>query len=281
MSGSNYLQVIVLTMPFIISIMGLSGYAAYRAFAIRKASLVPTHRYQALWVGATAIYWIVQFGFVIEALLYLLYPGAILAAKTLLIVSGIATLFFGLAFVFAWVDVNVLIARSSDPRNRDPFHWGYTRLIIWSAIFLNIVLASYFLIPSLLSTPITGGFGPYALYILFFAEDGLVYFAIPTICLAVLLVLYYHSRDPLLRKHLTWQSFNMSTLAFIALAIYFSRNTIAGFAFGSSPSSLGILFTVVVQLAFDFADVFSVYMCARSLAPISRFPPTALVDSRP
>jgi hypothetical protein len=280
MSDSANLEILLLLFPYVIFFIGLSIYTAYRAFSIRRVSLVPIHRYQALWVGATAIYWIVEFVYLsIELIFYFLYPNIILAAKIPIAVSGIASLLFGLAFIFAWVDVSVPIARNSDPRNRDILHWRYMRLIIWATVFLNVALASYFLVPSILSMPGTGGLGPYGLVVLFYSKDGPYFVANAVISVAVLLVSYNHSQEGGLRRHLKWFSVSVASLLFLSLLVTLERGEIASYFSGNLPFA-SFLYIFAITLTLNSANAFFIFMCARSLAPINRFPPRTFVESK-
>jgi hypothetical protein len=180
------------TVSIILSLVvgALFSYGAYWALTIRKALMSYLYRRQALWVGQVAIYFVAQSVFIALAIFY---------DATGFYVNLLAAAFIviGFAAIFVWIDSTVLVARRSDPLQRDTLHWSRLRYFIgiFSTIglFFNIIFNVVFANPSsssfilLGSPPLLGFIG---LILLFGA--------------IALLLSARRSGDMTLRRHLKW-----------------------------------------------------------------------------
>jgi hypothetical protein len=278
MSGSSLTVelFVLLVSPLAIVFIGLLAYATYRAFALRRASLVPSYRHQALWAGASSLYWIILFAFVFPSILNILYPGTVSALNGALGVFSIASICFALVFYFAWIDAIVPIARNSDPRNRDPLRWRYFRLGMWTAILLDIAFSLYFFTASVLAGGATAAIGPLYYFLLFLSDDGAFFIFLSAISVAILLVCLRQSEDKFLRRHLKWLTAYYVVLVITDSNLFLDRMTGFISTFGSLPHTTAtgsFLLEYAIAITINCFQALSVYMCVRSLAPISHFPP--------
>ena len=257
------------------------AYTALRAFRIRGSVLVPSHRYQALWVGASAIFWIVTIIlFIFVPFLYVLFPEQVLAAKIPIAVATIASLLFFAAFVLAWADALVPIVRASDPRNRDTLRWRYSRMLVWVFFAFEISLGTYFILPSIASSAATGVLGPVGLGVVFNSEIAPYFVIIGVIVAAVLIISYLQSPDISLRQHLKWLIAYDLVLILQGVFVFLQRSNLSTLT-GSILPSLPVIATIFgVILAIDYIQALCLYKCAVSLAPVNRFPPKT-VESKP
>jgi hypothetical protein len=274
MSGSLDLGVLLaVVLPSVTLYFGWMFYTAQRAFKIRNSVLLPIHRYQALWVGMTAIYWVV------EIILYstvpflnFVYPQQVLAAKIPILIVGVAGLYFGYSFTFAWVDAIVPIARGSDPRNRDPIKWRYSRLVIWAVIGAVFAFGAYYFVLPLLNETATGLYGPDGLSIFFYSEIAPFFFSIGIIMAIILFISYSKSSDAFLRKHMRWLISYVLVLDFLSVFIWADRSGVSALM-GSALPGFSISAPIfAVSLIIDLAESFCLYKCVLSLAPLNRFP---------
>jgi hypothetical protein len=133
------------TVSIIVSLLvgALFSYSAYWALTIRKALMSYLYRRQALWVGGVAIYFVAQSAFVALAIFY----NATGFYVNLLAAAFIAV---GTAATFVWIDSTVLVARRSDPLQRDTLRWSKLRYFIgitqavgnFFNILFNVILAN-------------------------------------------------------------------------------------------------------------------------------------------
>src|SRR6266571_5139691 len=180
------------TVSIILSLIvgALFSYGAYWALAIRKALVSYLYRRQALWVGGVAMYFVAQSAFIALAIFY---------NMTGVYVNLLAAVFIavGFAAIFVWIDSTVLVARRSDPLQRDTLHWSKLRYfigitstiglffnVLFNVIFANSSGSSYQLI----------GYPP----LLGFIGTILLLGAI------ALLLSARRSGDMTLRRHLKW-----------------------------------------------------------------------------
>jgi hypothetical protein len=265
--------VLLALLPFVAIYTGWMIYTFWRAFKIRNSVLVPTHRYQALWVAASAIYWIVAIVlYILVPFLYILFPEQILAAKNSIAVATIATLFFGVAFVLAWADATVSIAKTSDPRNRDTVRWRYSRVIVWTILAIEVSLGSYFVVPSIVGGPGAGLLGPVGLGVLFYANIAPYFVLIGIIIAIVLIISYVQSLDTSLRRHLKWLIAYDTVLTFQGLFVFAERSSLSYLTGNVLPGLIVIATIFGVIMGIDYIEAFCLYNCAQSLAPINRFP---------
>jgi hypothetical protein len=272
---------IVVLSPLEIFLIGLSAYAAYRAFAIRRASLVPTHRYQALWAGASGLYWTILFALYLPSVIGVLYPAQMHAMVIPLGILSIAVVASALIFTAAWTAAIVPIARNSDPRNRDWLRWKYLRLVFWGTVLAGVAISVYVLVPSIIDAGASSTFGLLSFEILYLAEDSLLYITIAVIAIAILIVCRHQSSDQLLRRHLKWLVAYFVVLFFTDLVLFvdLKSGTLASTLAGSVTITVFVPFIIVASTV-NFFQAFCTYMCVRSLAPINRFPPKQLVESK-
>jgi len=143
-----------------LAVGALFAYGAYWAFAIRKALMSFLYKRQALWVGGVAVYFVIQLAFVALAILY----GATGVYINVLAAAFIAV---GFAVVFVWIDSTVIIARRSDPLQRDTLRWSKLRYFIgitttiglFFNVLFNVIFADNSTTPyDLLGTPPLVGF---------------------------------------------------------------------------------------------------------------------------
>ena len=282
MSESTNLDILLILTPLVVIYLAWMAYTANRAFKIRKSVLIPTHRYQALWVGGSAIYWMVSiFIYFLVPYLYILFPEQVLAAKTALALLAIAGLYFGLIFVFAWTDAIIPIARASDPHNRNTLQWQYSRVVIWMVLAIGIALGGYFVVPMVLGNSGTGLFGPAGLGVLFYADVSPFFLLIGVITILVLLISYNRSADQPLRRHLKWLITYIAVLSIQGSFAFVERSNIFALTGNIIPSSnvVATIFGFLMLIA--IAEAFCLFRCVQSLTLINRFPPKELPNPRP
>jgi hypothetical protein len=273
MAGNADVNILLALLPFFAIYIGWMIYTARRVFQIRNSVLVPSHRYQALWVGASAIYWTVSMSmYILIPFLYVVFPEQVLFAKFPISVATIAILFFGLSLSLAWTDAIVPIARTSDPRNRDSFRWRYSRIILWAILVLIIVYGSYFIAPSLVGGPGTGLMGPVGTGIRFYADIAPYFTLIGAIIAIVLAVSYIQSPDPSLRKHLRWLIAYVITLIVQNFFVIVERSNLSTVVGGAPPDVAMVATVFGVIMVIDYIEALCLYKSAQSLTPVNRFP---------
>jgi hypothetical protein len=240
------------TVSIILSLVvgALFAYGAYWALTIRKALMSYLYRRQALWVGGVAIYFVAQSVFIALAILF----NAIGFYVNLLAAAFIAV---GSAAIFVWIDSTVLVARRSDPLQRDTLHWSKLRYfigitqtignffnILFNVIFANSSGSSYQLL----------GYPPLLGYI----GTTLLLGAI------ALLLSARRSGDLTLRRHLKWFGLGAGLL------------WISG-QVGSPWAKAGVDLTLLPIITYSLFAVaaYCLYRSAKSLVPLGRL---ALAD---
>ena len=167
-------------------------------------------------------------------------------------------LFFELAFVFAFIDSIVPVARRSDPLLRGILHWGKLRYVLWGDLGLAaiyLVLAAVY--PSSENSGLGGAIG-FPLFLLPFIAGG-----------PVVLIAARRSKDPILRGSLKW--FGLVLLAFLFNAsISFTELVILNI----SQYDAGFSYPALAFVPGAVLGAYAVYRSARSLAPINRLPST-------
>ena len=223
----------------------LFSYSAYWALTIRKVLMSYLYRRQALWVGGVATYFVAQSAFVASAIFY----NATGFYVNLLAATFIAV---GTAATFVWIDSTVLVARRSDPLQRDTLHWSKLRYfigitqaignlsnILFNVIFANSSSSSYQLI----------GYPP----LLGFIGTILLLGAI------ALLLSARRSGDMTLRRHLKWFGLGAGLLWVTGQV-------------GSPWAKVGgdsILLPIITYSLFAIA-AYCFYRSAKSLVPLGR-----------
>jgi hypothetical protein len=257
MSASSSPELLSNTLLALLVILNsaIFGYVAFRAFRIRRALLVPLYRNQALWTAAIALFWI---------LIYL--PLALPLSSTVTSYSLFAALFVGVVFFFAWYDVLVKIARSSDPLERDILGWRVIRLVLWGAVVVSIVLAFTVVAPA-----VTNGsdLPPVGQLVLFYVGNSWIFFLLGGVCALAVLIGSRRSGDPTLKRQLRWAGIYIVVLV-LDIAVDVSIVTLSGgtVPLGSAAPLSAVLVPVEVV---NFLLAFSLYKVSRSLVPTSRF----------
>jgi hypothetical protein len=220
-------------------------YAAYWAFAIRRALAGRIYRNHAFWLGVVCI----LFAAVSFAVPLTYTNNAIIR-------NAIGVFYLVLnPVVFAFIDSTVRVARRSDPLLRSILRWDKLRIALWiDEIVLTIVLALNF-VPSIVSSV------PQVEY-LFPALLAIAYIA----GAPALLIGAKRSRDTTLRQSLKWLG-----VAFMMLFAYIVYDVIIQLIipgisefdrYYSYPAVLGGIIGILLSYA--------LYRSARSLAPINR-----------
>jgi hypothetical protein len=227
----------------------LYSFAAYEAFAIRRALAVGLHRNQALGIGFVALGLILSTASQAAEVPFL-PPGSPGPFGTPI---DLPFIYFALLVLFYWIDASIRAGRRSDPLLRDTLMWSKVRIIVWgvtlgliaipSALFLYLVIAA--------------GLSP-------FAQPNVSPFLFPLLSIpfyipipfgAVYLPLVAkRSKDPTLRRHLSW--FGLLVVDFFGLSLLFSLPPIL-YVFVARP------------VAFNLGG-YLMYRSARSLVPINR-----------
>jgi hypothetical protein len=222
-------------------------YAAYWAFAIRRALVGPIYRSHALWLGAL--------GVMVAAAMFISYSGN--AIQLFAVGTYISVLF---AVVFAFVDSTVRVARRSDPLLRSILRWEELRIALWAA-FVPLVLVNTIPIlnPSFANSPVeyflvNGVWYALTLVIFFFAAAALVTGA-------------RRSRDPFLRASLKWLGLLLS-LFVVRILVAAVETTVLGISLSDASYSYPALPTAAVVIL----GAYGLYKSARSLAPVNRLP---------
>ena len=235
------------TVSIILSLVvgALFSYGAYWALTIRKALMGYLYRRQALWVGWVAIYFVAQSAFIALAIFY---------NATGFYVDLLAAAFIAVGFVaiFVWIDSTVLVARRSDPLQRDTLRWSKLRYfigitstiglffnLIFNLIFTNSSGSSYILLGS---PPLLGFIGTILLL-------GAI----------ALLLSARRSGDMTLRRHLKWFGLGAGLL-------WITGQVGAPWARASGDS---ILVPIITYSLFAVA-AYCFYRSAKSLVPLGR-----------
>lgn len=173
--------------------------------------------------------------------------------------------FYALLPLFYWTDVSVMVARESDPLERDHFHWSRVRMVLWPAILIAL------LVNTLAGLFVTANPSP-SLSISFIVEFALLLIPIivPLAMAAILLPLTaLKSRDFILRKQLKWFA-----LAAVSFAMAFLSLVLIGivlFLLGNGYLSLNqYAFNLILYVFFTLSG-YCLYRSARSIVPVYTF----------
>jgi len=225
-------------------------YAGYWAFSIRRSLFTGVYRSQAFWIGFFGVYFVPYVS-----------PAFNLVHSNPLVEYFVgATYYIVLAFlIFRLVDVDVQVARRSDPLLRDTLHWKRLRLVVWLVMVVSAAFALYFLaiqdlFPGL---PRPGS-------ALFLSQGG-VYVPFLVTGAPALLLSANRSKDPYFRGTLMW--FGLFFLGFLAIGIGYLYSTVA---FGQEVIS-GDVLSGIGTFVFAFM-AYCLYRSARSLVPLNRIP---------
>jgi MFS family permease len=237
----------VSTVSIIISIVvgALFGYGAYWALTIARALMNYVYKRQALWAGRVAVYFIAQSAFIALVVFY----NAIGFYVNLLAAAFIAV---GFAVIFLWIDSTVLVARRSDPLQRNTLRWSKLRYFIGITtaigIFFNVIFNVIFTNPNTQSYDLLG-------------SPPLVGFIGTLLLLGgiALLLSAKRSGDLTLKRHLKWFG--------LGAALLFLSGQIGSPWAEISPNSVWI--PIVTYSLFAIA-AYCFYRSAKSLAPLGR-----------
>jgi len=221
-------------------------YAAYWAFAMRRALVSRMYRRQAMWLGVVAI--------VLAVLSFVTYSNDA-------VVNELISVFYALLFivVFAYTDSMIPVVRRSDPLLRDILHWGNLRYFLW---FDAALLAAFTVTPGL-SFPLSVGKVGFIL-------QGLGWFVVAVILYGVsgvaILVGGRRSGDMVLRSSLKW--IGVTLLLAIVVILFAAAETaifpnMTSFQFYYSYAALPI-FAPFIAIGYCF------YRSARALAPVGK-----------
>jgi len=223
----------------------ISLYAAYWAFAIRRALVGRMYRNHALWLGAIGV--------------LLAGTGFITYSNDPVFVYAVS-IFYGATFVvfLAFIDSTVRVARRSDPLLRSVLHWEKLRLLLWvdvgGLVVLNMIPAVNPSFASSVAGQVAGTLGWTTLGAILFVPGA-----------AALIVGTRRSRDPLVRESLKWLGVVLS-MAVVLLLFY----AIEGFVFGISQFDIYYSYPALPIAVPYILMAYALYRSARSLAPMNR-----------
>ncbi len=228
--------------------------AAYQASVIARALAVRLYRNQALGIGLVAVA-----NFVLVAgqtiIVALQPPNGGGAYGT---TANWPLIFFTWIVLFYWIDASVRASRRSDPLLRDTLLWSRVRLAVWAVMLGSmaaILIISAYLVATTGLSLVAQVTSPYVQP----GSRGILTFLAffpPIIFGAIYLpIAAYRSRDPTLRRHLSW--FGMFILLYLGVLLSFSLPFKSFADLGGSE---------VLLVAGYF-----LYRSARSLAPLNRF----------
>jgi len=217
-------------------------YAAYWAFSIRRELVGRVYRNHALWLGVLCI--------LIEAA----KPFQSISSTnvTIALLLNLFTIML-LAFVFAFIDSTVVVARLSDPLFRRILHWDRLRIALWCDLGLTAIFFVY--------TAVSPSFNASAWAIL-----GFPLVLLPFVLGApAVLIGARRSKDPVLRGSLKW--FGAVLLLFlITVLLSFVELAVIGIsAYDSYYSYPALAFAIPAILG-----AFFLYRSVMSLVPMKR-----------
>jgi hypothetical protein len=226
------------------------AYAGYWGFAVRRGLVMGVYRNQALGVGFSALYVVLQGAATATIPVELGSDSAAILANALVDFGFLLVLFY-------WIGVTVSIARRSDPLERDTFHFRLTKYVWGVALVLPAGIAL--------------AYNPWALvYTVATPLDflSLALAASPFIILlpfgaALLFLSASRSMDRTLNRHISWYAAALAAYLIIFAVGVVWRTT------GGNPSPYGAIIDPLF-LGGQFLAAYSFYRSAKSLAPIAR-----------
>jgi hypothetical protein len=217
-------------------------YGTYWAFEIRRALASPIRRNMALWQGFL--------GVIVAGAEFLTYSNNFAISVVLVIYYSV---FF--AVIFAYFDSLVKVARRSDPLLRNIIHWEKTRYVGWIGVVLIAVFNILSVSPSAALANLAG-------------DLVTVFILIPVaVGGAGILVGSTRIRDPILKGNLKWLG-----LALVFVILDDVANLLESLA-GLSNYEIYYSYWGLISFVFVMLAAYCFYRAARSLAPISQFPP--------
>jgi hypothetical protein len=222
-------------------------YAAYWAFSIRRALAGRVYRNHALWLGAVCIVWEVGL------------PLNSISSNSMIINLALNLgLFFELAFVFAFIDSIIPVARRSDPLLRGILRWEKLRYVLWGDLGLAAIYLVLAAVDPLSENSGLGGAIGFPLFLLPFIAGG-----------PVVIIAAGRSKDHVLRGSLKW--FGVVLLAFLFNALI---SFIEMFLFNISQYDASFSYPALAFVPGAILGAYALYRSARSLAPMNRLSPT-------
>lgn len=226
-------------------------YAGYWAFEIRRALFVRSYRSQALWIGFFSLYFIFFVNRLDQYLMSTNSPIAYFVQELYY--------FFLAILLFRLIDVDVGLARRSDPLLREPLHWKQLRLVVWAIMAISISSLIF-----LSAYTIFAGFIASTTLVIGLQTSTYFSFLIPGI--PAMFLGASRSRDEVFRRTLKWFGFFFLFL-FVGFGAYFA--TASGLV-NISNDVLGATQGYVL-----IPGAYCLYRSARSLAPLGRIPPSS------
>jgi hypothetical protein len=223
---------------------GISLYAGYWAFSIRKALAGRIYRNHALWLGAFCVPFAVS-----SFITYTNSP----------IISELLDVYFAalILTVFAWVDSTIPVARRSDPLLRNILRWDKVRLVVWPVLFGLAAVILY------LGATVNFTTNPPLLFFQLLLAFILGPFVIGA---PAMLIGARRSGDLILRGSLKWFGI---LLLMLLLSIVISTVIEQGI-FGVSNYDLYYSYPALPGAVFIILAAYSLYKSARSLAPTNK-----------
>jgi hypothetical protein len=231
---SDNIQIAVVILTYIADTVMIL-YAAYWAFAIRRATVGHIYRNQALWLGVLSV-----------IVLTAIVPTPTTNSAIVIVLINLPVIILALV-LFSYVDATVPVARRSDPLLRDILHWGRLRPFAWGALILAEIWGAY----GQITSNNTGSSVVIGLLLL-------VVIGVPPMLIGA-----RRSMDPILRKSLKW--FGLSLLTLLGLLLVALAEVAVNLP---SPELLNYSQIPYNMVALLFG--YSLYRSARSLAPINR-----------
>lgn len=223
-------------------------YGGYWAFSIRHALFVRAFRNQALWLGFFSLYIIPHAINVDSFVMSLNSPIANFANELYYIFLAV--------LLFRLIDVDVGLARRSDPLLRDTLRWKQLRLVVWSIMTFSI--ASLIILST---ADILGYRTPTSVVIPLQAS---VYLSFLVSGSSALFLGAKRSRDETFRRSLKW--FGLFFLGLLA-------STMVYFLTSSGLVSISPDILNDTSVYFFAPAVYCLYRSAKSLAPMGRLSP--------
>jgi len=220
-------------------------YAAYWAFAIRRELVGRVYRSHALWLGVLCI------------LIEVAKPFQSISS-TNEIISLVLNLFtiVLLAFVFAFIDSTVPVARLSDPLFRRILHWNRLRIALWCDLGLTAIFFVYATLNPSFNASVWALLG-FPLVLLPFI------FGAPAVLIGA-----GRSRDPVLRGSLKWFGAVLLLFLFTVLVSFVELAVIGISTYDSYYSYPALAFAIPAILGAYF-----LYRSVMSLVPMKRLSP--------
>jgi hypothetical protein len=229
-------------------------FAAYWAFSLTKALVVPTYRRQTLGIGIVVL---AVFSVLVT---FLFFPTANTPASNLIQIVAFYTLFLVL---FYWIDASVLTTRRYDPLLRDVLYWRKIRVPLWLIIIVStaipVFVSLYIAATSntlLFNQLVNGTLGGPLLSSVLNIIVGIFPIVIPICGIVYLPAIALRAKwDKNLRMHFVWFAPTSICLILIFFGALGSSNSLP------SDALIGVIVTVMG---------YTLYRSAKALVPMNR-----------